>query len=251
MCRSLRSSLWLLDSAGLISEQIPLSPSDYCPYSATETATVRRRQPVTMPTATAGLNSHCLQGGVVYANYGRQQDFHWLQSSGVPVGGSVVVIRVGGGVTFAEKVWLAEKNGAGGVLIYPDPADLPQDPRRLGLNTHTAVSEHVTHTHTHVFTLFLLPANRCLLSQPTQVHLGSGDPFTPGFPSFNHTQFSSIQSSGLPLIPALPVSATVAAKLLRYVQNPQVELRGSLGGAEVEIRRRSAGAQLELKRSST
>lgn len=82
------------------------------------------------------------------------------------------------------------------------------------------------------------------------MHLGSGDPFTPGFPSFNHTQFSSIQSSGLPLIPALPVSATVAAKLLRYVQNPQVELRGSLGGAEVEIRRRSAGAQEELRRSS-
>lgn len=48
-----------------------------------------------------------------------------------------------------------------------------------------------------------------------QVHLGSGDPFTPGFPSFNHTQFPPIQSSGLPLIPALPISATVAAKLLR------------------------------------
>ena len=89
------------------------------------------------------------QGGVVYANYGRQQDFYWLKSSGVSVLGSLVVMRVGGGVTFAEKVWWAEKNGAGGVLIYPDPADLPQDPRRLGLNTHTAVSEHVTHTHTH------------------------------------------------------------------------------------------------------
>ncbi|TNM93863.1 hypothetical protein fugu_002039 [Takifugu bimaculatus] len=164
--RSLRSSVWLLDSAGLVSEQIPLNPSDYCPYSATGTA----------------------MGGVVYANYGRQQDFYWLRSSGVSVVGSVVVIRVGGDVTFAEKVWMAERNGAGGVLIYPDPADLPQDPRRLGLNTHTAVSEHV--------------------------HLGSGDPFTPGFPSFNHTQFPSIQSSGLPLIPVLPISATVAAKLL-------------------------------------
>lgn len=158
---------------------------------------------------------------MVYANYGRQQDFYWLKSSGVSVVGSLVVVRVGGGVSFAEKVWLAEKNGAGGVLIYPDPADLPQDPRRLGLNTHTAVSEHVTHTHTS-------PPSSC--SWPTavsclQVHLGSGDPFTPGFPSFNHTQFPSIQSSGLPLIPALPVSATVAAKLLRYVQHPQVELR--------------------------
>lgn len=163
---------------------------------------------------------------MVYANYGRQQDFYWLQSSGVSVVGSVVVIRVGGGATFAEKVWLAEKNGAGGVLIYPDPADLPQDPRRLGLNTHTSVSEHVTHTHTHVSTIFLLLPNHSLPpSEPPQVHLGSGDPFTPGFPSFNHTQFPSIQSSGLPLIPVLPVSATVAAQLLRCVRQPQVELR--------------------------
>ncbi|KAI3375571.1 hypothetical protein L3Q82_003708 [Scortum barcoo] len=52
------------------------------------------------------------------------------------------------------------------------------------------------------------------------VHLGSGDPFTPGFPSFNHTQFPPIQSSGLPLIPALPISATVAAKLLSQLSGP-------------------------------
>ncbi|XP_059211004.1 transferrin receptor protein 2 [Centropristis striata] len=164
--RSQRSSLWLVDSAGLTSEQIPLNPSDFCPYSATGSTT----------------------GGVVYANYGRPEDFNWLKSAGVSVIGCVVVMRVGGGVNFAEKVMLAEKGGAGGALIYPDPADLPQDPRRLGLNTHTAVSEHV--------------------------HMGSGDPFTPGFPSVNHTQFPPVQSSGLPLIPALPISATVAAKLL-------------------------------------
>lgn len=132
--------------------------------------------------------------------------------------GSVVVIRVGGDVTFAEKVWMAERNGAGGVLIYPDPADLPQDPRRLGLNTHTAVSEHVTHTHadTHLHQP-PAPGQSVSVFRQTQVHLGSGDPFTPGFPSFNHTQFPSIQSSGLPLIPVLPISATVAAKLLRYI----------------------------------
>uniref|UniRef100_A0A3Q3LTN3 Uncharacterized protein n=1 Tax=Mastacembelus armatus TaxID=205130 RepID=A0A3Q3LTN3_9TELE len=130
-----------------------------------------------------------LQGGLVYANYGRPEDFNWLKTAGVSVIGCVVVVRVGGGVSFAEKVWLAERNGAGGVLIYPDPADVPQDPRRLGLNTHT-------------------------------VHLGSGDPFTPGFPSFNHTQFPPIQSSGLPLIPALPISATVAAKLLSQLSGP-------------------------------
>ncbi|KAM9414380.1 transferrin receptor protein 2 [Pholidichthys leucotaenia] len=170
--KSQRSSLRLVDFEGLTSELIPLNPSDFCPYSATGSAT----------------------GGLVYANYGRPEDFNWLRGASVSVVGSVVVMRVGGGVSFAEKVWLAERNGAGGALIYPDPADIPQDPRRLGLNTHTAVSEHV--------------------------HLGSGDPFTPGFPSFNHTQFPPIQSSGLPIIPALPITASLAAKLLSQLSGP-------------------------------
>uniref|UniRef100_A0A3Q4GV15 Transferrin receptor 2 n=1 Tax=Neolamprologus brichardi TaxID=32507 RepID=A0A3Q4GV15_NEOBR len=147
----------LVDSAGRVSEEIPLNPSDYCPYSATGNAT----------------------GGVVYANYGRPEDFKWLKREDVSVAGCVVVMRVGGGVSFAEKVWLAEKNGASGALIYPDPADHPHLPSVV----------------------------------QSQVHLGSGDPFTPGFPSFNHTQFPPIQSSGLPLIPALPITATVASKL--------------------------------------
>ncbi|XP_028298224.1 transferrin receptor protein 2 isoform X5 [Gouania willdenowi] len=170
--RSRRSSLHILDSAGMVLDQVQVNPSDFCPYSASGNTT----------------------GGVVYANYGRPQDFNWLRRAGVSIIGHVVVMRVGGGVSFAEKVWLAEKNGGSGALIYPDPADLPQDPRRLGLNTHTAVSEHV--------------------------HLGSGDPFTPGFPSFNQTQFPQIQSSGLPLIPALPISATAAAKLLSQLTGP-------------------------------
>uniref|UniRef100_A0A665TMP8 Transferrin receptor 2 n=1 Tax=Echeneis naucrates TaxID=173247 RepID=A0A665TMP8_ECHNA len=118
-----------------------------------------------------------LYGGVVYANYGRPEDFNWLKSVGVSVTGSVVVMRVGGGVSFAEKVWLAEKNGAGGALIYPDP-----------------------------------------------VHLGSGDPFTPGFPSFNHTQFPPIRSSGLPLIPALPITAAAASKLLSSGQRVKMSV---------------------------
>nr|XP_046184399.1 transferrin receptor protein 2 [Oncorhynchus gorbuscha] len=168
-----RNSLWMVDSQGEVLEEIPLEdPDSYCAYSAIGTAT----------------------GGVVYVNYGRQEDFDWLQSAGVSVVGCVVVMRVGGGVSYAEKVLLAQKAGAGGALIYPDPADIPQDPRRLGLNSYTAISEHV--------------------------HLGSGDPFTPGFPSFNHTQFPPTQSSGLPVIPAQPISANVASKLLSQLTGP-------------------------------
>ncbi|XP_014830414.1 PREDICTED: transferrin receptor protein 2-like isoform X2 [Poecilia mexicana] len=202
--RSFPSSLHLVDSAGRVSEQIPLNPSDYCPYSATGNYT----------------------GGVVYAHYGRPEDFNWLRSVGVLAAGHLVVMRVGGGVSFAEKVWLAERNGGGGALIYPDPADLPQDPRRLGLNAHTAVSEHVTEREKPerlLITLELtLDSPELLTNQllSLQVHLGSGDPFTPGFPSFNLSRFPPIPSSGLPLIPALPITATVAAKLLSQLSGP-------------------------------
>lgn len=48
-----------------------------------------------------------------------------------------------------------------------------------------------------------------------QVHLGTGDPFTPGFPSFNHTQFPPVKSSGLPGILAQTISAKTAAAIMR------------------------------------
>ncbi|MBN3301455.1 TFR2 protein, partial [Amia calva] len=170
--RTQRNALWLVDQGGAVLEQIALdSPLDYCAYSATGSAT----------------------GGLVYANYGRSQDFELLRSWGVPLGGAVAVVRVGE-LSFAEKVWNAQRAGVGGLLIYPDPADVPQDPRRLGLYSTAAISEHV--------------------------HLGSGDPFTPGFPSFNHTQFPPTQSSGLPTIPAQPISANVASRLLSQLSGP-------------------------------
>uniref|UniRef100_A0A8C3FX10 Transferrin receptor 2 n=1 Tax=Chrysemys picta bellii TaxID=8478 RepID=A0A8C3FX10_CHRPI len=124
------------------------------------------------------------QGGLVYANYGRQEDFDVLEQQGVNPRGHLVIIRVGE-ISYAEKVNAAQ---ARGVLIYPDPWDIPQDPRKAGLSQNRAVYGHV--------------------------HMGTGDPYTPGFPSFNHTQFPPIQSSGLPRIPAHPISASTAARLL-------------------------------------
>ncbi|XP_031440944.1 transferrin receptor protein 2 isoform X1 [Clupea harengus] len=170
--RTKRNDLWIVDENGVELEEIQLNAADYCAYSATGTAT----------------------GGVMYVNYARLEDFDTLRSLGMSLKGAIALARVGGGVSFAEKVRHAQKAGMVGVLIYPDPADVPQDPRRLGLSSDVAISEHV--------------------------HLGSGDPFTPGFPSFNHTQFPPMQSSGLPLIPAQPISANVASTLLRQLEGP-------------------------------
>lgn len=51
-----------------------------------------------------------------------------------------------------------------------------------------------------------------------QAHLGLGDPFTPGFPSFNHTQFPPVESSGLPRIPVQTISNSAARRLFRYTK---------------------------------
>uniref|UniRef100_UPI00398E6004 transferrin receptor protein 2 n=1 Tax=Pristiophorus japonicus TaxID=55135 RepID=UPI00398E6004 len=130
-------------------------------------------------------------GGLVYGYYGRDEDFKKLKELGVSVQDNIVILRIGN-ISFAEKVALAQQYGAVGVLIYPDPADISPDPRGLGLFGNIAISGHV--------------------------HLGTGDPFTPGFPSFNHTQFPPIASSALPKILAHSISANVASKLMRKLR---------------------------------
>ncbi|KAK1162675.1 transferrin receptor 1a [Acipenser oxyrinchus oxyrinchus] len=120
-------------------------------------------------------------GKLVYANYGREEDFKMLKSMNIGVNGSVVIVR-GGKICFAAKVANAQKVKAAAVLIYLDPADYANMP------VDTDVFGHV--------------------------HLGTGDPYTPGFPSFNHTQFPPAQSSGLPSIPAQTITTNSARRLL-------------------------------------
>lgn len=124
------------------------------------------------------------QGSVIYAYYGRKEDFEDLNDMNFNISGRIVLIRAGK-ISFAEKVANAENMKAIGVLIYPDPADYA-----IGDSTH----------------LF------------GHVHFGSGDPYTPAFPSFNHTQFSPARSSGLPSIVAQTITASMAQSIMRSME---------------------------------
>ncbi|KAG7487434.1 hypothetical protein MATL_G00023430 [Megalops atlanticus] len=121
------------------------------------------------------------QGRVVYAHYGQPEDLKYVADMKIDLAGSVVLLRAGK-ISFAEKVANAAKVKAVAVLIYPDPAN------------YSNIQNEALYGH---------------------VHLGSGDPFTPGFPSFNHTQFPPAQSSGLPGILAQTITADMAAKIFQ------------------------------------
>uniref|UniRef100_A0A452SWY9 Transferrin receptor protein 1 n=1 Tax=Ursus americanus TaxID=9643 RepID=A0A452SWY9_URSAM len=121
-------------------------------------------------------------GRLVHANFGTKKDFENLNS---PVNGSLVIVRAGK-ITFAEKVANAQSFNASGVLIYMDQSRFPI------IDAEVPVFGHA--------------------------HLGTGDPYTPGFPSFNHTQFPPSQSSGLPSIPVQTISRAAAEKLFENME---------------------------------
>ncbi|XP_041751508.2 transferrin receptor protein 1 [Coregonus clupeaformis] len=122
------------------------------------------------------------QGAILHSNYGQMDDLRKLQDKDIALDGRVLLVKTGK-ISFAEKVANAAKLNASAVLIYP--AD-----DRIGGSTQ----------------LF------------GHVHLGSGDPYTPGFPSFNHTQFPPIQSSGLPSIQAQTITADMATTIMRGME---------------------------------
>ncbi|KAM9718645.1 transferrin receptor protein 1-like [Menidia menidia] len=124
-------------------------------------------------------------GAVLYANYGQERDFGMLRDKNIDMNGRVVLVK-SGKISLAEKVANAARVNASAVLIYPDQA----------IGDETELYGHV--------------------------HMGSGDPYTPGFPSFNHTQFPPVASSGLPKILAQTITLGMAKKILRELEGPNL-----------------------------
>lgn len=61
-------------------------------------------------------------GDLVYANYGRLEDFDQLAAQHIDLHGKIVIVRYGANFR-GVKVYIAEQRGAIGVLIYSDPQD--------------------------------------------------------------------------------------------------------------------------------
>ena len=73
-----------------------------------------------------GYNAYTGTGDVtaeiVYANFGRKEDFEKLEAMGISVKGKIVIARYGGNFR-GHKAKYAELHGAAGLIIFTDPGD--------------------------------------------------------------------------------------------------------------------------------
>jgi len=142
-------------------------------------------------------------GEVVYANYGRLEDFDQLAAQHIDLHGKVVLVRYGGNFR-GVKVYIAQQRGAIGVLIYSDPQDdgyYKGDPYPLGpWRPETGVQRG------SVQYLFKYP----------------GDPETPGVASTPDLPDSArISPEGnQPHIISIPISYHDAAPILQALGGP-------------------------------
>jgi N-acetylated-alpha-linked acidic dipeptidase len=161
-------------------------------------------------------NAYSIDGDVtaplVYANYGRVEDYEQLERMGVSARGAIVIVRYGG-IFRGVKVKIASEHGAVGCLIYSDPRDdgyfggdvFPKGPMR--------------------------PSDGVQRGSVEDLATAAGDPLTPnvgavpGAPRINMRDSNIITK-----IPVLPISYGDAQPLLAAVGGlmAPVPWRGSL-----------------------
>jgi len=167
-------------------------------------------------------------GEVVYANYGRLEDFNQLAAQHVDLHGKIVIARYGANFR-GVKVYLAEQRGAVGVLIYSDPQDdgyfkgdaWPNGPWRPATGVQRGSVQY----------LFKYP----------------GDPETPGVAStLNLPDSARINPEGnQPHIVSIPISYQDAAPILEALKGPGVP-QGWQGALPFRYHLGSGGVRVHL-----
>ncbi|GJE84350.1 Zn-dependent exopeptidase [Phanerochaete sordida] len=143
-----------------------------------------------------------VSGQLVYANYGRKEDYDELVAKGTDFTGKIVLTRYGG-IFRGLKIEGAQRLGAAGVLIYSDPRDDGSVTVENGYEPYPAG-----------------PARN-----PTSVQRGSvqflslypGDPTTPGYPAYENA--TRTDGENIPKIPSLPISWVNAQRLLAEISH--------------------------------
>jgi N-acetylated-alpha-linked acidic dipeptidase len=176
--------------------------------------------PKVMPTFHGFSPSGNVSAEVVYANYGRLEDFQKLENLGINVKDAIVIARYGL-IYRGDIVENAALAGAVAVVIYSDPQDYAAN-----------------------YTQGVYPYGRWLPPSGTQrgsVYKGLGDPLTPGWPSTPDAERISLTDpeTMLPTIPSLPISAEDALPILASLSGPTspAEWHGALDLPEYRVGR--------------
>jgi N-acetylated-alpha-linked acidic dipeptidase len=146
-------------------------------------------------------------GEVVYANYGRLEDYDALAAQHIDLHGKIVLVRYGANFR-GVKVYIAEQRGAIGVLIYSDPQDdgyfqgdaYPDGPWRPDTGVQRGSVQY----------LFKYP----------------GDPQTPGVASTvelpDSARLDPLKTGNQPSIISIPISYHDASPILQALKGPNV-----------------------------
>uniref|UniRef100_A0A0B7AYA9 Peptidase M28 domain-containing protein n=1 Tax=Arion vulgaris TaxID=1028688 RepID=A0A0B7AYA9_9EUPU len=142
-----------------------------------------------------------VKGNLVYAGYGRVEDYDWLIQNNINISGNLVIVKYGR-IFRGDKVDLAALHGAIGIIIYSDPADC------TGLN--------MGDPRVYPDTWWLPPTG----AQRGTIFTGDGDPLTPGYPAndlgYRYTEENVVPP--LPKIPCHPIGYGAAYNILKKIE---------------------------------
>ncbi|CAL4065883.1 unnamed protein product, partial [Meganyctiphanes norvegica] len=153
---------------------------------------------------------------LVYANYGRYEDFEYLEKSGISVKDRIVIIRFGE-IFRGDKVLNAERFNAAGVILYTDPSDYHPESETGGL----------AYPHS-----FWLPGKGI---QRGSILIVDGDPTTPFYPAIAGAYRVSENDTNTPHIAAHCISYIDARKLITNMGGPEVPEHWK-GGMHIKYR---------------
>ncbi|XP_053400841.1 N-acetylated-alpha-linked acidic dipeptidase 2-like isoform X2 [Mercenaria mercenaria] len=141
-----------------------------------------------------------IYGDLVYVNYGRVEDFEYLEKNkSINVTGKIVFARYGK-IFRGNKVKEAEKRGAIGVILFSDPDDVTDG--------------DITNVYPHDW---WLPESG---TQRGVIYFGSGDHLTPGYPA-TETAYRELPDD-MPTIPCHPIGYGIAIHLMRELVGEEV-----------------------------
>ncbi|VDK79354.1 unnamed protein product [Onchocerca ochengi] len=160
-------------------------------------------------------------GPIVYVNYGTIDDYKRLDKYGISLKDKIVLCRYGA-IFRGDKVQLAVKRGAIGMILYSDPFDYTN-----GRNNVKVFPDDIW-----------LPESG---AQRGTLLKTDGDPETPLLPSKYYTYRAETEENlrerqVMPSIPVMPIGYRDARKIMENLNGPQVKLHSWIGSMNVTYR---------------